>query len=76
MSNPVEGPAEALKIVDGISGLDDTYLLPSVRGELLSRMDRHPEAADEFDRAAAASQNELERKVLEDKATRARAAAR
>jgi RNA polymerase sigma factor (sigma-70 family) len=76
MSDPVAGPAEALRIVDGISGLGDTYLLPSVRGELLSRMDRHRDAASEFDRAAAASHNELERKVLEDKATRARESAR
>jgi RNA polymerase sigma factor (sigma-70 family) len=68
------GPADALRIVDGISGLDDTYLLPSVRGELLSRLGRKAEAADEFDRAAAVNQNDLERKVLEDKAMSARRA--
>jgi len=68
------GPDEALRIVDGIGGLDDSYLLPSVRGELLSRLGRKAEAADEFDRAAAANQNDLERKVLENKAMSARRA--
>jgi RNA polymerase sigma factor (sigma-70 family) len=72
MSDPVRGPESALEIVDRITGLGDTYLLPSIRGELLSRMSRYLEAAAEFDRAAAANQNGLERKVLEDKATRAR----
>jgi predicted RNA polymerase sigma factor len=75
MADPVNGPESALRIVDGIIGLDETYLLPSVRGELLSRMNRHLEAADEFDRAATATHNELERKVLEDKASRARGSA-
>ena len=42
-----------LQIVDGITGLDGSYLLPSVRGELLARLGRHAEAAAEFDRAAA-----------------------
>jgi predicted RNA polymerase sigma factor len=68
----VTGPAAALAIVDGITGLDDSYLLPSVRGELLMRLGRNAEAAGEFDRAAAANENDLERTVLEDKAVRAR----
>ena len=74
MADPVMGPAAALAIVDGLSGLDGSYLLPSVRGELLVRMGRNAEAADEFDRAAAENQNDLERNVLEDKAVRARGA--
>jgi RNA polymerase sigma factor (sigma-70 family) len=65
-------PAEALAIVDGIDGLDGSYLLPSVRGELLSRLGRDAEAADEFDRAAKMTDNEREREVLVDKAARAR----
>jgi predicted RNA polymerase sigma factor len=68
------GPDDALRIVDGIVGLDGSYLLPSVRGELLARLGRHREAADEFDRATAANQNDLERKVLENKAVNARRA--
>jgi RNA polymerase sigma factor (sigma-70 family) len=66
------GPAAALDIVDGIAGLDDNYLRPSVRGELLSRLGRHEEAAVEFEAAAALTGNERERKVLTDKAFRAR----
>lgn len=74
MADPVRGPESALDAVDGITGLDGSYLLPSVRGELLARMGRNAEAADEFERAAAANQNEMERKVLEDKARRSREA--
>jgi RNA polymerase sigma factor (sigma-70 family) len=66
------GPAEALAIVDALTGLDDSYLLPSVRGELLTRLGRNAEAADEFDRAAKMTDNEREREVLADKAARAR----
>ena len=69
-----EGPDAALQIVDGISGLDGTYLLPSVRGELLARMGRHDDAAAEFDRASGLTTNERERDVLARKATAARAA--
>jgi RNA polymerase sigma factor (sigma-70 family) len=66
------GPASALEIVDGITGLDDSYLLPSVRGELLARLGRHAEAAAEFDRAVSMTDNEREREVLQDKAARIR----
>jgi RNA polymerase sigma factor (sigma-70 family) len=66
------GPAEALTLVDGIDGLADSYLLPSVRGELLARLGRDAEAADEFDRAANMADNEREREVLQDKAARVR----
>jgi RNA polymerase sigma factor (sigma-70 family) len=66
------GPADALEIVDNLDGLDGSYLLPSVRGELLARLGRGAEAADEFDRAATMTENERERDVLADKATRAR----
>jgi predicted RNA polymerase sigma factor len=65
-------PAEALDIVDGIAGLDDSYLLPSVRGELLVRMGRRAEAAAEFDTAAELASNGPERDVLADKAAQAR----
>jgi RNA polymerase sigma factor (sigma-70 family) len=65
-------PAEALEIVDKLDGLGDSYLLPSVRGELLARLGRDAEAADEFDRAASMTDNEREREVLANKAARAR----
>jgi predicted RNA polymerase sigma factor len=67
-----DGPADALEIVDKIDGLDGSYLLPSVRGELLARLGRDAEAADEFDRAAKMTDNEREREVLADKAARMR----
>jgi RNA polymerase sigma factor (sigma-70 family) len=65
-------PADALEIVNGIEGLADSYLLPSVRGELLARLGRDTEAAAEFDRAASMTDNERERDVLQDKAARMR----
>ncbi len=37
-----------LTLVDQIGGLADSYLLPSVRGELLSRLGRQSEAASAF----------------------------
>jgi predicted RNA polymerase sigma factor len=70
------GPADALKIVDELTGLDDSYLLPSVRGELLARLGRSAEAAAEFDRAASLTDNQRERDVLVDKAARARSGQR
>jgi RNA polymerase sigma factor (sigma-70 family) len=72
MADPVTGPASALEIVDNLDGLDGSYLLPSVRGELLARLGRGAEAAGEFDRAATMTDNEREREVLADKAARAR----
>ncbi|MCT7658453.1 RNA polymerase sigma factor [Mycobacterium deserti] len=72
MADPVSGPASALAIVDQLAGLEESYLLPSVRGELLMRLGRGTEAADEFDRAAKMADNEREREVLADKAARAR----
>ena len=65
------GPADALRIVDNITGLDSSYLLPSVRGELLARLGRNGEAATEFHRAAEMAANERERDILMDKASRA-----
>ena len=65
------GPAAALEIVDGLTGLDGSYLLPSVRGELLARLGRNDEAAVEFARAAELTDNEREREVLTGKTIRA-----
>ncbi|WP_234783709.1 RNA polymerase sigma factor [Mycolicibacterium celeriflavum] len=67
-----DGPEAALTLVDGLTGLDGSYLLPSVRGELLARLGRAAEAAAEFDRAAAMTDNEREREVLRDKVARLR----
>jgi RNA polymerase sigma factor (sigma-70 family) len=67
------GPAAALEVIDAITGLADSYLLPSVRGELLARLGRTGDAATQFERAAALADNEREREVLSDKAVRMRA---
>lgn len=70
------GPAAALPMIDSIDGLDGSYLLPSVRGELLARLGRDEEAAAAFTTAAALASNEAERGVLLKKAARASGAAR
>ncbi|KUI44296.1 RNA polymerase subunit sigma-24 [Mycobacterium sp. IS-1590] len=67
-----EGPEAGLEIVDSLTGLDGSYLLPSVRGELLARLGRSAEAAAELDRAAAMTDNDRERDVLRDKVSRVR----
>lgn len=65
------GPQEALSIVDelAISGrLSGSYLLPSVRGELLVRLGRTAEARAELELAARLCRNARERSVLLGKA--------
>jgi predicted RNA polymerase sigma factor len=44
------------------------HLLPSVRGDLLAKLGRLDEARAEFQRAAALTRNERERKLLLDRA--------
>jgi predicted RNA polymerase sigma factor len=46
--------------------------LPSVRGDLLEKVGRAQEAAEEFQRAADLTANAPERRVLEARAARAR----
>ncbi|MFI1003771.1 RNA polymerase sigma factor [Streptomyces galbus] len=62
-----EGPAEALALVDALAGepaLRDYHLLPSVRGDLLTRLGRTAEARAELERAAALTSNTRERDLL------------
>ncbi len=60
-----DGPAAALELVDGLKGrLDNYYLLPSVRGDLLAKLGRPAEARAEFERAAGLTANERERDLL------------
>ena len=66
-----EGPAVALPIVEALTArpeLQRYHLLPSVRGDLLSRLGRADEARAEFERAAAMTGNERERAHLLDRA--------
>ncbi|TNM50164.1 sigma-70 family RNA polymerase sigma factor [Nocardioides albidus] len=71
------GPAAGLAITDALpaDSLRDSPLLPSVRGDLLSRAGRHAEAADAFEEAARRTRNGGERTVLERRAAQARGAA-
>ncbi|MEU4983601.1 RNA polymerase sigma factor [Streptomyces sp. NPDC021969] len=62
-----EGPAPALALVDALAAepaLRDYHLLPSVRGDLLLRLDRTAEAREEFERAASLTRNARERALL------------
>jgi predicted RNA polymerase sigma factor len=61
------GPAAGLEIVDALAGakaLESYHLLPSVRGDLLEKLDRRDEARAEFERAASMTRNAKERDLL------------
>ena len=61
------GPAAGLTLVDALAAepaLEGYHLLPSVRGELLTRLGRDVEARLEFERAASLTRNERERELL------------
>ncbi|WP_347813984.1 RNA polymerase sigma factor [Actinomadura sp. KC06] len=65
------GPERGLAIADALldePSLRGYHLLPSVRGDLLARLGRAGEARTEFERAAAMTRNEPERKVLLNRA--------
>ncbi|MEU4318102.1 RNA polymerase sigma factor [Nocardia fluminea] len=65
-----DGPAAALPIVDEISAsgaLSTSHLLPSVRGELLTRLGRTTEARAELTEAIRRCGNEREKSVLANK---------
>ncbi len=65
------GPQEGLDLVDALAGepaLAAYHLLPAVRGDLLSRLDRGPEARAEFERAASMTRNAREQQVLRARA--------
>lgn len=66
-----DGPRAGLRIVDDLvasGSLSTFHLIPSVRGELLSRLGEVTEAISEFERAADLTTNEREREVLQAKA--------
>jgi RNA polymerase sigma factor (sigma-70 family) len=65
------GPQLALELLAPLSEdplMKNYHLLPSVRGDLLSKLGRHAEARAEFERAAGMTQNARERKLLMDRA--------
>jgi RNA polymerase sigma factor (sigma-70 family) len=66
-----EGPAAGLARVDALASepaLANYHLLPSVRGDLLWKLERFAEARVEFERAADRTRNERERTLLFDRA--------
>jgi predicted RNA polymerase sigma factor len=65
------GPEAGLLLIDQLADLPalrDYHLLPSVRGDLLSRLGRQEEARTEFARAARLAGNERERTLLSKRA--------
>ena len=65
------GPEAGLELIDMLvsePSLKDYHLLPSVRGDLLTKLGRFDEAREEFERAAALTHNARERKLLLDRA--------
>jgi len=62
-----DSPERGLQIIDGLAAeavLAGYHHLPSVRGDLLTRLGRYAEAAGEFRRAASLTKNIPERTVL------------
>jgi RNA polymerase sigma factor (sigma-70 family) len=65
------GPAAGLEIVEPLTqepSLKTYHLLPSVRGDLLAKLDRNEEACTEFERAASLTRNARERELLLNRA--------
>jgi RNA polymerase sigma factor (sigma-70 family) len=65
------GPAAGLELVDQLTperSLAGYHLLPTVRGDLLAKLDRLDEAHEEFKRAASLTRNRRERSLLLERA--------
>jgi RNA polymerase sigma-70 factor, ECF subfamily len=65
------GPAVGLELVDALTdepSLKAYHLLPSVRGDLLAKLERFAEARAEFERAASLTRNARERTLLLERA--------
>lgn len=65
------GPAAGLELVEALldePALRTYHLLPSVRADLLLKLERRTEARSEFERAAALAQNSRERELLLERA--------
>jgi RNA polymerase sigma-70 factor, ECF subfamily len=65
------GPAAGLALADALTqepALAGYHLLPSVRGDLLAKLERFEEARVEFERAASLTRNARERELLLNRA--------
>jgi predicted RNA polymerase sigma factor len=61
------GPAAGVKLVDALMfehSLQQYHLLPSVRGDLLQKLNRHTEGQVEFERTASMTRNSREVELL------------
>ena len=58
-----DGPAAGLALVDALD-LPDYHLLPATRADLLRRLGRNPEAADEYRAALSLVTSEVEKRYL------------
>jgi len=68
----LSGPAAGLERINQLASepaLKAYHLLPSVRGDFLSKLGRFEEARVEFERAASLTRNERERKLLLERAS-------
>ncbi len=68
------GPAAGLQLVDELASetsMRNYHLLPSVRGDFLSKLERFEEARAEFERAATLTRNAREREFLLERAATA-----
>ena len=73
------GPAAGIELVDALASepvLKNYHLMPSVRGDLLSKLGRLDEARAEFERAASLTRNERERALLLKRASHCEGAER
>lgn len=73
-----DGPAAALLVLDGVADdprLARHHLYEAVRGDLLTRLGRHAEAADVLERAAALAPTRHERRLLLERAAAASSSA-
>jgi predicted RNA polymerase sigma factor len=65
------GPQAGLELVDALNAepsLKNYHLLPSVRGDLLTKLGRFGEASAEFEVAAGLTRNARERNLLLERA--------
>jgi RNA polymerase sigma-70 factor (ECF subfamily) len=70
-----DGPRPALEALDALGGLLDSYhLFHAARGDALTRLGRHEEAVDAFDRAIDGTTNAAELDLLRRRRAEARAA--
>jgi RNA polymerase sigma-70 factor (ECF subfamily) len=64
-----DGPEAALRIADGIAGLDDYYLWHAARADFLRRLGRDDEASAAYQRALELAPSDVEREFLRSRLT-------